>query len=134
MVATALLTLCLGTAADCLGGETGVTCRANCDIEVECGFRTLDDCEKAACNPVTGAVVLAGVDSCLAAAEDCQAAAACACDDGCEKIDECAESPDPSCVETCDTLAEQQSKATYLENFCRASSDCADLAACGSVN
>ena len=133
MVATALLSLCLGTAADCLD-TANVECNANCDIEVECEFRTLDQCQAASCNPLTGAITAPGIDSCLAAAEGCLQAAACACDDGCAKIDECAESEDADCVETCDTIVEQTPKATYLENFCRASSDCDNLAACGSVN
>jgi len=136
MVATALLTLCLGTAANCLGGESEDGCRANCDIEVECGFRTLAQCQAASCNVLTGAITAPGVDRCLAAADDCAAAAACACDDGCGRIDECSEAAaDPDCVETCDSLVDQTPKATYLENFCRAANDdCEDLAACGSVN
>ena len=66
MVATALLSLCLGTAADCLD-TANVECNANCDIEVECEFRTLDQCQAASCNPLTGAITAPGIDSCLAA-------------------------------------------------------------------
>ncbi len=133
MVATAALTLLLG-GSSCLEGGSPVTCNANCDIEAECEFRSLEACQAASCNPVTGALVSPGIDSCLASAPGCLEAAACACDDGCAKVDECAENPDPSCVETCDTLVEQQPKATYIENFCRAAADCDDVAGCGSVN
>lgn len=124
-------TLWLGTAADCLGDTS---CNANCDIEVECGFRSLEACEAASCDVVTGAVVHTGLDACLAAAADCLEAAACACDDGCDKTAECTESPDANCVSTCDTLVEQEPKETYLENVCKLGASCEEQATCGGVS
>lgn len=108
-------------------------CRANCDIEDECGFRSLEDCEEAACD-ATGAPIHRGLDACLGAAEDCLEAAACACDDGCDKIDDCAGSPEPECVSRCDELVEQDGEGTYRENVCRIDASCEDLAACSSVS
>ncbi|MDP2340188.1 MAG: hypothetical protein Q8O67_04455 [Deltaproteobacteria bacterium] len=121
--------------ADCLGDEP-VVCRANCAIEVECTFRTLEACEAASCDPLTGNPTDAVVDACLAAAPDCLEAAACACDGGCGRIDACSGAePDATCVGTCDTLVEQEPAQTYLENRCRIdAAECADLAACSSVS
>jgi hypothetical protein len=112
-------------------------CDAPCDVEVECGFRTLEECEAASCNPLTGELVAPAASECLAAADDCLAAAACACDDGCARIDECAETgtADPTCAATCATLVEQDPTATYQENRCRIEAeDCATLATCSSVS
>jgi hypothetical protein len=135
MLATVLATLALGTAADCLGTLTETpACKANCDVEAECGFRTKEACEAASCNPVSGDVLFSDVDACLAAAENCLEAAGCACDDGCAKTAECVQSPDPDCVSTCDTLVEQQTEATYLENRCKIESSCDEQAACGAVS
>lgn len=135
MLATVLATLTLGTAADCLGTLTETPeCKAHCDVEAECGFRTKAACEAASCNPVSGDVLFSDVDACLAAADDCLEAAACACSDGCAKTAECLQSEDAECVSTCDTLVEQQSSATYLENRCKIESSCDEQAACGAVS
>jgi hypothetical protein len=110
------------SASTCLDEVEPPACRANCDVEDECGFRTLAECEAAACNPLTGAAETPGL-------------AACACDDGCAKIDTCAGSPDRECVSTCDTLIEQgDGESAYRENVCRIESSCEDLAACSSVS
>jgi hypothetical protein len=108
-------------------------CQANCDVEDTCGFRTLATCELAACDPVTGEAVHPELAACLGAATDCLEAAACACDDGCAKIETCTGSPDPDCVSTCDTLVDQAPEATYQENACRIVSECEDVATCASV-
>jgi hypothetical protein len=135
MLATVLATLALGTAADCLGTLTETpACKANCDVEAECGFRTKEACEAASCNPVSGDVLFSDVDACLAAAGDCQEAAHCACDDGCAKTAECLESEDAECVNTCETIVDQQPSATYLENRCKIESSCDEQAACGAVS
>ena len=134
MLATALATLMLGSASTCVEPPKPAACEAACDLEVECGFRGLSACEAASCNPVMGSILYADVDACLRSADDCLEAAACVCDEGCGKTDECVGSPDSQCVSTCDTLVEQQPKATYLENFCRIESSCSDLAACGAVS
>jgi hypothetical protein len=129
-----LLTMMLG-AARCL--DELPECRANCDIEVECGFRSLEECQAASCDPLTGTPVSVGADGCLAEATDCAEAAACACDDGCARVDECAESgeADTSCPSTCESLVEQLPNDTYLENRCRIeATDCATLATCSSVS
>ncbi len=119
---------------DALGEDDPPPCTANCAIEAECGFRTLEVCAATSCDPL-GAPVDVAADACLAAAADCLEAAACACDSGCARIDECAESePNPDCVTTCDTLVEQQSTATYLENRCRIEKACSDLATCSAVS
>jgi hypothetical protein len=121
--------------ADCLGDDPPA-CQANCPIEVECGFRTLEACVAASCDPLTGALISPDVDACLAAAPDCLEAGACACSGGCARIDACSGAePDPTCVGTCDTLVEQETAQTYLENRCRIdATECADLAACSSVS
>ena len=123
------------SASTCLDEVEPPACRANCDVEDECGFRTLAECEAAACNPLTGAAENPGLAACIGAARDCLEAAACACDDGCAKIDTCAGSPDRECVSTCDTLIEQgDGESAYRENVCRIESRCEDLAACSSVS
>jgi len=122
-------------AADCLGDLP--TCSAHCEIEAECGFRTLDECQAASCDLLTGAPKSASADACLENAADCAEAAACACDDGCAAVDACAESgeADAECPSTCATLVEQQSTQTYLENRCRIeATDCSTLATCSSVS
>jgi hypothetical protein len=124
----------VSSASTCLDDVDPPECEANCDIEDECGFRTLAECEAAACNRLTGEAENPGLAACLGAAGDCLEAAACACDDGCEKLDACTGSPDPECVSTCDTLVEQDGEATYRENVCRIESSCEDLAACSSVS
>jgi hypothetical protein len=130
----ALVLMALVTSAsDCLDDIEPPPCQANCAIEAECEFRSLEDCEAAACEPLTGAPINVGLDACLGAATDCLEAAACACPDGCGQIDECAGEADPSCVENCDTLVEQLPVETYLENLCRIESSCEDLALCSSV-
>jgi hypothetical protein len=137
ILATASATLMLGTAADCLDtitDQNNPECTARCDVEAECGFRTTDACEAASCDPISGEVLFADVDACLAAASDCLEAAACACSDGCAKTAECLQSEDADCVDTCDTLVEQQSSATYLENRCKIESSCDEQAACGAVS
>jgi len=129
-----LLASLLG-AAGCFGDRP--VCSANCAIEVECGFRSLEACEAASCDPLTGLPTATLADACLAAAGDCLDAAACACDDGCARIDTCAESgeTDSTCVSTCATLVEQQSTQTYLEYRCRIEADdCSTLATCSSVS
>jgi hypothetical protein len=123
--------VCVTSALDC--GDDPPPCRANCDIEDACGLRSFEDCEAAACDP-TGAPIHRGLDACLGAATDCLEAAACACDDGCSKIDRCAGSPDPECVSRCDALVEQDGEGTYRENVCRIDASCEDLAACSSVS
>jgi len=122
------------SASTCLDALDPPECQANCDIEDECGFRSLAECEAAACNPATGAADNPGLAACLGAAGDCLEAAACACDDGCEKVEACSGSPDPECVSTCDTIVEQEPEATYRENTCRIESSCEDLALCSSVS
>lgn len=132
--AVAALGLLLG-AADCLGDLP--ECGANCDIEAECGFRTLEECKASSCNALTGLPASSSADACLANAADCGQAAACACDDGCARIDECAESgeADTTCPSTCNTLVDQEPTATYLENRCRIeATDCSTLATCSSVS
>lgn len=125
----------LGSAADCLDAlEDPEPCLASCDVEDECGFRTVAECEAASCDALTGLLLDPVRDACLDTAGDCLEAAACACDGGCAKVDECAGSPDPGCVETCDTLVDQEPEATYRENACRLEAACADLAACSSVS
>ena len=121
--------------ASCLGDDPP-ECKANCAIEVECGFRTLEACVATSCEPLTGTITAPDVDACLLAAPDCLEAAACACDGGCARIDECSEAePDPTCVDTCDALVEQETTQTYLENRCRIdANECGDLAACSSVS
>ncbi len=112
-------------------------CSANCAIEAECGFRSLEACQAASCDPFTGLPLAALADACLANAGDCLEAAACGCDEGCARIDTCADSgeTDPSCASTCATLVEQQSTQTYLENRCRIeAADCSTLATCSSVS
>lgn len=129
-------------AADCLGAigegeEEPKECTARCDVEDACGLRTLDDCKANACN-TDGTPKDKAADDCLTAAAeaeaDCLVVAACACDGGCAKIDECSEAePDPNCVSTCDTLVEQATQQTYLENRCRIEKSCEDLATCSAV-
>jgi hypothetical protein len=109
-------------------------CEANCDVEDECGFRTLAACEAASCSSITGAVLNDSLDACLGAAENCLEAAACPCSGGCAKVDECGGSPDPTCEADCDTLVDQAPEATYQENACRIESSCEDLAVCSSVS
>jgi hypothetical protein len=131
---TALLCTLLG-AADCPGELPA--CGANCDIEAECGFRSLEECEAASCDLLTGLPVSSSADACLAAAADCAEAAACACDAGCDRVDECAETgtPDETCPATCATLVDQLPTQTYLENRCRIeAADCSTLATCSSVS
>ncbi len=130
-------------AADCAallgeGEEEPKPCTARCDVEEFCGFRSEADCLKASCN-ADGTPKDKAADDCLAAASDaeadCVTVAACACDGGCAKIDECTEGePDAECVNTCDTLVEQQTSQTYLENRCRIEKSCEDLATCSSVS
>lgn len=125
--------------ADCAGligegeGEPK-PCTAHCDVEVNCDFRTDEECKAASCNK-DGTPKDQAADDCLAAAADCLEAAACACDGGCARIDECSESePNPECVSSCDTLVEQQTTQTYLENRCRIEKSCDDLATCSAVS
>jgi hypothetical protein len=137
-VSAAAVVVVLGVltgAADCLDAlGDSPTCQANCAVEVECGFRTEAACEAASCNPVTGAVLNGSLDACLGAASDCLEAAACPCDGGCAKIEDCSGSPDPTCEADCDTLVDQAPEATYQENACRIESSCEDLAVCSSVS
>ena len=122
------------SASTCLEEFEPSPCQANCAVEVECGFRSLAQCEQASCN-VAGTPTNIGLDACLGAATDCLEAAACACDVGCERIVACSGSPDPECVSTCDTLVEQgDGDSAYRENVCRIESSCEDLAACSSVS
>lgn len=131
--AIALLAM-TASASSCLDDLERPECQANCAVEDECGFRTLATCELAACDPVTGEALHPGLAACLGAADDCLEAAACACDDGCAKIESCSGSADPDCVATCDTLVDQAPEATYQENACRIVSECEDLATCASVS
>ena len=121
--------------ADCLGELP--ECAARCDVEAECGFRSLEDCKAASCDLVTGAPLSSSADRCLAEAADCAEAAACACDAGCARLDECADSgeADAECPSTCATLVDQTPTETYLENRCRIeATDCSTLATCSSVS
>ncbi len=123
----------LGASCDDLVQE----CQANCDVEAECGFRSVEECQAASCDPLTGALLASGADACLAEATDCAEAAACACDEGCTRLDECADSGtvDESCPTTCTTLVEQEPTRTYLENRCRIEADdCGTLPTCSAVS
>jgi hypothetical protein len=112
-------------------------CEAACDLVAFCEFRSQSACEAAMCDPETGEV-LAGVrdlDDCLKGTDDCLVAAGCGCDSGCDRIDDCAGERDPTCVETCDTLVEQEPVARYRDNECRLTAEsCDDLAVCGSLD
>ena len=138
--ALALVLTALGVmaadASSCLDEDPPepAACRANCDIEAECDLRTLEACQAASCDPQTGDPLFTAPDACLANAENCLEAAACACDGGCAKLDECSEGgSDPTCVGTCDTLVEQEPESTYREQRCRLESSCEDIAVCGAV-
>jgi hypothetical protein len=129
-----LLGLLLG-GADCLGDLP--ECGARCDVEVECGFRSLEECKAASCDPLTGEPKSSSADDCLASADDCAEAAACACEDGCARIDECADSgaADATCAATCATLVDQTPTQTYMENRCRIeATDCSTLVTCSTVS
>jgi hypothetical protein len=131
----------LASAAECLSllGDGTTACEANCDVEDTCGLRSEAECLAASCDPVTGALLSAEADDCLAAAreaEDCLAAAACSCDAGCARLDTCADAAaDASCASSCATLVAQEPTQTYLENRCRIeAAECSDLSTCSSVS
>lgn len=115
----------------CDGELDGVDCEAVCSLEEECGLRTFEECREASC---IGDVRLpAASDACMQLALDCAEVAACTCSDACGKVEECTDSPDPSCVETCDGLVKQSPVSTYRENRCLIESSCDEIATCGGV-
>jgi hypothetical protein len=135
--AFAALVLLLGAEDDCFGEDepepSSTACADACALEASCGFRDEDDC-LAGC-PADGASLNPALDECFAAAASCLESAACACDAGCARVDECAEAePDPTCVSSCDAIIEQETQQTYVEQRCRIESSCEDLAACSSVS
>jgi hypothetical protein len=106
-------------------------CEKLCAIEADCGLRDKDACLAAICPG--GIHIPTASDACLLETDDCSEVAACACPEGCAKLDECTGAPDPSCADTCEGLVEQDPAGTYTENRCRIESSCDDLALCTST-
>lgn len=136
---------------DLLGGEERAECEEVCAKEAECGLRTEAACLAALCDadgfrvvgdgaPADGGVGdthdLATLDAndCERTAPDCAELALCACPDACARVDECTGDPDAACLNTCETLLEQDPEGGFQENRCKMESSCADLPACSSVS
>lgn len=151
-LAVGLASLALG-GADCLsllGGEERAECEEVCAKEAECGLRTEAACLASLCDVDGFRVVadgagadggtggdhdLASLDAnqCERTAADCGDLALCACPDACARVDECTGDPDASCVNTCETLIEQDPAGGFQENRCKMESSCADLPACSAI-
>ena len=152
-LAVGLAAFALG-GADCLsllGGEERARCEEVCAKEGECGLRTESACLAALCDtdgfkvvagdaPADGGVAapehdLAGLDAndCERTAADCGELSLCVCPDACARVDECTGDPDATCLNTCETLIEQDPEGGFQENRCKMESSCADLPACSSV-
>lgn len=124
---TAMLLLLIG----CEELGSGLDCETVCTFEADCGLRSFEECQAASC--IGDVRVPSASDACMQLAPDCAAAAACTCPDACGKVEECTESPDDTCAETCDTLIEQDPITTYRENRCLIESGCDAIATCGGV-
>lgn len=153
-LAVGLAALALG-GADCLsllGGEERAECEEVCAKEAECGVRTEAACLASLCDvdgfrvvgdsaPTDGGVSddahdLATLDAnlCERTAADCAALVLCVCPDACARVDECTGDPDATCLNTCETLLEQDPEGGFQESRCKMESSCADLPACSSVS
>jgi hypothetical protein len=128
------------------GGPEGTPpCAVLCEWEEECGIRTASQCRSSRCgveDPDNGAADAGAhaplfdspdFDSCIEAARDCQTAVLCTCPAACDKVEDCVGSPDPQCVDTCETLLGQLLETTVAENMCILEEACDDIAACGGV-
>ena len=114
------------------GPDEGHPCADLCDIEVQCGFRSLSECEAQSCDGDTR--IPTDSDDCIAAATDCAEVALCSCDDACLRVDDCTGSDDGACDADCETLVEQDPENTYRENRCLVETEaCEDIATCGGV-
>jgi hypothetical protein len=112
-------------------GVKRASCDGACALEQQCGFRALDECQRASCD---GDVRVANKsDFCLADAKDCGAAAACPCEEACWKRGECAgdHDGDKACTASCSKLVAHDPSASYDENRCIIESKCDAIAACG---
>ena len=113
-----------------IDGGVDDDCALFCAVEDECGFRSYDTCVAEACPG--GLWTLSFADSCVEAAADCAEVALCSCQARCDNEEVCIGSADPSCVDDCQTLAEQLPSDAYLESRCVIESPCEDIALCGA--
>lgn len=141
MVALAALPL---SGAECLSllgdDEERQECEAVCAKEDTCGLRTEAACLASLCDADGFKVVdsaatahdLATLDAnqCETTAADCAELVLCVCPDACARVDECTGDPDATCLNTCETLIEQDPEAAFQENRCKMESACADVPAC----
>lgn len=142
-VALAALPLSGSACLALLGGDERADCEEVCAKEGECGMRTEAACLASLCDTEGFKVVDAAADAhdlasldandCERTAEDCAALVLCVCPDACARVDECTGDPDATCLNTCETLIEQDPAAGFQENRCKMESACADLPACSSV-
>ncbi len=139
-VALAALPLQGAACLDFLSDDERDACEAVCAKQDGCGLRSAAACLASLCDEDGFKVVDAGGDAhdlatldanrCEEDAADCSEVALCVCPDACARVDECTGDPDTTCVNTCETLVEQDPEAAFQENRCKMESACADVPAC----
>jgi hypothetical protein len=112
-------------------GAERVLCAPACKLEAYCSLRSVDECLKQSCDGDVRA--LNKSDFTFARADDCAAAAAASCAEGCFKRGECAgeHGGDARCTEACVTAVKLRPGAAYRASRCTIEAkSCVDVAGC----
>ncbi|MFZ9888047.1 MAG: hypothetical protein ACO3JL_11140 [Myxococcota bacterium] len=113
--------------------DSAADCRGLCQLEDDCGLRSLADCMSQSCDAEGMRRMKSAADECMQVAETCAEVALCTCASSCSAVDVCAGAADPSCEPSCEVLVEQDPIVTFQENRCRIEATCEELPLCGAM-